>query len=74
MKPFEDVDNSRFKSSTSVLKVTLSLAFKHPAKEITSVEKKEDEIENYFYKVANEYELIKSVCTNREVLRKIFSQ
>lgn len=74
IRPFEDVDSGRFKSSSSILKVTLSLAFKHPAKELTAPEKREDDIESYFYKVANEYELVKAVCSNRDVIRRFFNQ
>ncbi|KAL4465485.1 hypothetical protein ABPG72_009423 [Tetrahymena utriculariae] len=71
-KPLEDSDSQKFKLPYQILKVTLSLAFKHPTKEFTAPEKKDDDIEHYFYKITNEYELLKAVCQNRDILRRIF--
>ncbi|EAR82617.2 hypothetical protein TTHERM_01106190 (macronuclear) [Tetrahymena thermophila SB210] len=73
-KPLEDNDSQKFKLPYNILKVTLSLAFKHPTKEFTTPEKKDDDIEHYFFKIANEYELIKAVCQNRDIFRKIFQE
>ncbi|KAL4426610.1 hypothetical protein ABPG74_003073 [Tetrahymena malaccensis] len=73
-KPLEDNDSQKFKLPYQILKVTLSLAFKHPTKEFTAPEKKDDDIEHYFYKIANEYDLIKSVCQNRDILKKLFQE
>ena len=39
---------------------------------MTAPEKRDDDTENYFYKVTNEYELIKAVCSNRDILKRLF--